>query len=61
LAIAQALAGDIESARGSVTQLLKLDPQFTVEEFLRRSPSSQFTVGKQYAEALQRAGLPYSQ
>jgi adenylate cyclase len=58
LAIAQALSGDIEGAKVSITQLLELDPQFTVTEFLKRSPSSQFSVGRLYADALLQAGLP---
>lgn len=58
LAIAQSLSGDLESAKVSVAQLIKLDPQFTVEEFLKRSPSSQFSIGKKFADALLRAGLP---
>lgn len=61
LAIAQSLSGDIDGAKISVTQLLKLDPLFTVEEFLKRSPSSQFSIGKKFADALQRAGLPNEQ
>lgn len=58
LAIAQSLSGDVAGAKISVAQLLKLDPQFTVAEFLKRSPSSQFSVGTRYADALLRAGLP---
>ncbi|MEO5669739.1 MAG: tetratricopeptide repeat protein [Ramlibacter sp.] len=58
LAIAQSLSGDVDGARESIAQLLALDPQFTVAEFLKRSPSSQFSVGKRYADALLQAGLP---
>lgn len=58
LAIAQSLAGHVDEARGTVQELLKLEPSFSVSEFVRRSPSSAFPIGKLYADALVRAGLP---
>lgn len=58
LAIAQALVGLTQDAHQTVQQLLKLEPGYTVDEFVRRSPSSAYEIGKTYADALLRAGVP---
>jgi adenylate cyclase len=58
LAVAQAMSGDLENARRTVESLLKLEPGFTVAQFLNRSPSGNQPVGKRYAEALRLAGVP---
>jgi TolB-like protein len=60
LAIAQSLNGDVKEAQSTVKDLLKLDPEFTVTQFVARHPGSssspQFT--RILAEALRLAGLP---
>lgn len=58
LAIAQSLHGQVDAARATVDQLLTLEPGFTVQSFLRRSPSADYDAGMRYAEALRQAGLP---
>ena len=58
LAIAQALSGQIDEAKDAVGQLLKLEPGFTVERFLARSPGADYDIGQRFAEALRLAGLP---
>jgi tetratricopeptide (TPR) repeat protein len=58
MAIAQALSGNVDDARKTVEQLLKYEPDFTVSRFIRRSPSSKYAVGQQYAHALRMAGVP---
>lgn len=60
LAISQSLNGDLGQAKATVEKLLRLDPTFTVREFVLRHPGSksspQFTA--LLAGALQTAGLP---
>ncbi|MDI1268194.1 MAG: tetratricopeptide repeat protein [Polaromonas sp.] len=58
LAIAQSQAGLVDDAKETVQQLLKLEPGFSVSVFVHRSPSSAYPIGKVYANALTRAGLP---
>lgn len=58
LAIAQVLSGQVDAARDAVAQLLKLEPGFTVERFLARSPGADYDIGWRFAEALRVAGLP---
>lgn len=58
LAVAQALFGNVEAARKTVLELQLLEPDFTVSQFLQRSPSGNQPVGRLYAQALRTAGLP---
>ncbi len=58
LAVAQALCGDVDEARKTTKALLLLEPEFTVTQFLQRSPTGNQPVGRTYAEALRLAGLP---
>jgi adenylate cyclase len=58
LAIAQSLADRMDEARLTVQELLKLEPDYTVTQFVRRSPSTAYPIGQVYADALGRAGLP---
>ena len=58
MAIAQALSGDTSAASRTISDLLTLEPDFTVSKFLSRSPSSQYPIGQLYAQALRMAGLP---
>ena len=58
IAIAESLSGDLDAARLTISQLLRLEPDFTVSKFLQRSPSSQYPIGEIFANALRKAGLP---
>jgi adenylate cyclase len=58
LAIAQSLNGNVDDAKVTISDLLKLEPDFTVSRFLERSPSAKHLIGKTYAKALEDAGLP---
>jgi adenylate cyclase len=57
LAVAQALCGELVAARKTIDALLQLEPNFTVTQFLQRSPSGDQPVGRLYADALRLAGL----
>jgi adenylate cyclase len=58
LAIAQVLNNQVPQAQQSIKQLLELEPQFTVSDFLRRSPCADMEMGQLSAKALREAGLP---
>ena len=58
LAVAQALCGNVDEASKTIQELRVLEPNFTVTQFLERSPSGNQPVGRLYAEALRAAGLP---
>lgn len=58
LAIAYALAGDMESSRKSVASVLALEPGFTVSTFRKRYPGQGTAQVERYARALLEAGLP---
>lgn len=60
LAIAQVLSGDVAAGTASVSQLLRLEPHFTVSAFLKRYPGQQQAkaYSEMLADALARAGLP---
>lgn len=58
MAIAQSRAGLMEDARNTVKELLKIEPNLTVRSYLRDNPGGAFEIGKDWAEALRRAGLP---
>jgi len=45
-------------AQKAVTGLLKRDPHFTVDRYLRRHPAAEFRTGQDWAKALGSAGLP---
>jgi TolB-like protein/Tfp pilus assembly protein PilF len=59
LAVAQVNLDQLEEAKKTVVELLRLEPNLTARGFLARSPSSQYEIGKAWAAALQQAGLPY--
>jgi class 3 adenylate cyclase/TolB-like protein len=58
LAIAQSQLGRLDDARRTVGELLKLQPNLTVSNYLESNPSGSFETGKVWAEALRRAGVP---
>lgn len=57
LAIAHALAGEMDAARDMVQQMLVLEPSFTVGAFRQRYPGEQPGQVERYAGALLAAGL----
>jgi TolB-like protein/DNA-binding SARP family transcriptional activator len=59
LVAAYQLAGQKEQARYAVEELLKLEPELTVDQFRKRNPSISPIVDL-YCEALARAGVPAS-
>ncbi len=50
--------GQAKEAAGVMTRLLKLEPNFTVRDAIRRSPMSLTADVERYAEGLRQAGLP---
>jgi hypothetical protein len=58
LAIALWQLGRHAEAREVVAELLKIEPGLHVSNWLRRSPSSDFPIGRLCAEALRQAGVP---
>jgi adenylate cyclase len=58
LALSQTLNGEVDAARVTVTRLLTLEPDFTVQRFLARAPGADFEVGQRFARALREAGVP---
>ena len=58
LAISQTLNGQVDAARATVSRLLALEPDFTVQRFLTRAPGADFDVGQRFARALREAGVP---
>lgn len=58
LLIAQWLAGRRDDARTTVAELMKIEPLLTVSNWLQRSPSSDYPIGKVCAQALRAAGVP---
>ena len=58
LAFSQTLSGQVDAARATVTRLLTLEPDFTVQRFLARAPGADFEVGQRFARALREAGVP---
>ena len=58
LAIAQVELGDMAQARDTMRRLLELEPDLSVGRYLKRLPVGHTDLGREWADALQRAGLP---
>jgi tetratricopeptide (TPR) repeat protein len=58
LIAASALTGHIGEARNALNQLLRLEPDFTIQKHQRRFPGSATPFGELYRDALLRAGVP---
>lgn len=56
--IAQWQLGHHEAARKTGRELMRLEPALTIERWRRRSPSSMFSIGKEWAEILHNIGVP---
>jgi TolB-like protein/DNA-binding SARP family transcriptional activator len=60
LILALVLAGREVEAQVPLRQLLLLEPEFTIQQFRRRSPACAGPLADVYCEALARAGVPAS-
>jgi TolB-like protein/tetratricopeptide (TPR) repeat protein len=58
LAISQWQLGLHAEARGTVSELLRLEPSLTVTRYRERHPSGGFETGKIWSSALEGAGVP---
>ena len=58
LAIALWQLGRHAEARAVVADLMRVEPTLSVSGWLRRSPSSDFPIGRLCADALRQAGVP---
>jgi TolB-like protein len=52
------MAGQEAEARAKLQQLMRLEPDFTIEDFRRHSPCGAHPIGDLCCEALARAGAP---
>ena len=50
--------GQIDQARLRATELIRLEPGFTVKRYLERSPGAPYKVGRTIAAALTDSGIP---
>jgi adenylate cyclase len=58
LAIANAMLGNTDAAKGYVTQILSAEPDLTVSKYILNSPGRQSGLATEFATALGRCGLP---
>ena len=58
LAIAQALAGQMDDARATIQEVLKVEPGFSVSRFVERYPGAAAPHTPSTPQALRAAGLP---
>jgi adenylate cyclase len=58
LIIAQVLSGRLGDARQNVPELLRIQPNLTVSDYLKTHPAAAYPVGKVWADALKKAGVP---
>jgi adenylate cyclase len=59
IAIAQWNLGRQDEARRTVRDLLALEPSLTIRDYLERSPAADYATGREWAAALQGAGVPH--
>ncbi|MFQ1702264.1 winged helix-turn-helix domain-containing tetratricopeptide repeat protein [Loktanella agnita] len=58
LAVAQQLSGKVEAARETVAELMQLQPDLRVSNWLKSSPSADYNTGRVFAQAMRDAGVP---
>lgn len=58
MAIAQVLAGRVDEARHVAGELMRLQPELTIKQYLARHPAAEFETGRTWADALRTAGVP---
>lgn len=56
--IALELSGRSEEARVAAEQLLSLEPNLTIDRYLKNHPAADFQTGISWAKALRQAGIP---
>ncbi|WP_172976570.1 winged helix-turn-helix domain-containing tetratricopeptide repeat protein [Roseivivax sp. THAF40] len=59
LAIAQVGADQMDEARRTAAELMRLQPNMRVSNWLRNSPSSGYELGRSAAEKLKLSGIPH--
>lgn len=59
LAIAQVGADQMDEARRTAAELMRLQPNMRVSSWLRNSPSSGYELGRSAAEKLKLSGIPH--
>ncbi|MCP4098434.1 MAG: hypothetical protein GY748_19580 [Planctomycetaceae bacterium] len=57
-AISLQLMGRTDDARLAVARLMKLEPNLTIENYLKNHPAADLPMGQLWADALQSAGVP---
>ena len=58
LAVAQEGAGEHVASRKTASELLRLQPNLRVDDWLKSSPSADYQVGQQFASKLLAIGIP---
>ena len=53
-----AYAGKVEEARAAAKEILRINPKFSIEQFMRGSPLREATARERFAKSLKTAGLP---
>jgi len=53
-----AYAGREEEARAAAKEILRINPKFSIEQFVRASPQRDANARDRFAQALRKAGLP---
>ncbi len=57
-AVALQLLGRGDEARETTNELMRRDPDFTIDRYLRTHPAAEFNTGQTWARALIEAGVP---
>jgi adenylate cyclase len=57
LASSYSMAGREEEARAAAAEILRINPNFSLENYIKRSPHKDQTVNERYVDAMRKAGL----
>jgi TolB-like protein/tetratricopeptide (TPR) repeat protein len=52
------LMGRAKEARATVCELMRVEPSLTVQSYLNNHPAAEYSIGRQWANSLRRAGVP---
>ncbi len=58
LAVAEVRSGNIDRAKNAASELMKLQPDLRVGDWLNSAPSGDFEVGHSFARDMRRLGIP---
>ena len=58
LAVCYAMSGKEEQARAEAKEVLKINPKFSVGQFMKISPIADPAARERFSQALRKAGLP---